>query len=56
VWQLQKEQLFYVNTERKWTAKVKNTFEVLERGHLTAFFRFATGAPGISKEGIFFFQ
>jgi hypothetical protein len=46
--------LFYVNTESKRTAKVKNMFEVLERGHLTAFFRFATGAPGISKEGFFF--
>jgi hypothetical protein len=43
------------NTESKRTAKVKTTFEVLERGYLTASFCFATGAPGIFKEGIFFF-
>jgi len=46
--------LFYLNTESKRKVKVKNTSEVLERGYITAFFCFATGAPGISKEGIFF--
>jgi hypothetical protein len=49
-----KEPLFYVNTESKRVAKVKTTFEALERGYLTALFCFATGAPGISKKGIFF--
>jgi hypothetical protein len=42
------------NTDSKRTAKVKTTFQVLERGYLTACFCFATGAPGISKEEIFF--
>jgi hypothetical protein len=42
------------NTESKRTAKVKTTFEVLERGYLTVSFCFEIGVPGIFKEGIFF--
>jgi len=48
-----KTQCFMYNTESKRTAKVKTTFEVLERGYLTASFCFAIGVPGIFKEGIF---